>query len=94
MGNKMIKIDEYWKKVEEFVEEARNATEEVSSEFLIWKEDSAEWLYLVYSPKDKTVRWESNGSTFIDAKFDVNSPDDIPEVIRDDDWCNNPKSSR
>ena len=35
MGNKMIKIDEYWKKVE-----------------------------------------------------------DIPEVIRDDDWCNNPKSSR
>ena len=59
MGNKMIKIDEYWKKVEEFVEEARNATEE-----------------------------------FIDAEFDVNSPDDIPEVIRDDDWCNNPKSSR
>ena len=85
----MEKIDEYWKKVEEFVEEVRNATEEVSSEFLIWKEDSAEWLYLVYSPKDKTVRWESNGSTFIDAEFDVNSPDDIPEVIRDDELDEN-----
>lgn len=85
----MIKIDEYWKKVEEFVEEVRNTTEEVSSEFLIWKEDSAEWLYLVYSPKDKTVRWESNGSTFIDAEFDVSSPDDILDVIRDDELDEN-----
>lgn len=69
-----------------FIKECEKAKkegiQEISSGLLIWDSNATQWLYLVYEPEKKIMRWETNGNTAMDSWETVEGPEDAYRMVR------------